>query len=366
LELAAEGFYKALPLQRSAIYEDLAALPFALCITTTPDDLLVNAFRHQKKDPRVDYYHFREGRPDRVGVPSAAQPLVYRLFGSFADSSSLVLSETDLLDFLVNSISKSPELPPGLVSQFREHDKDISFLFIGFGFQRWYLRILLHMLRKQLPQKPQRSLALEDEHFFSHPEREKTSLFFDHAQAIEFKHCTWRELASELKRQYLLEEGQSPRPLAVEPPADAPTVFLCHSSENREAVAAFGEKLRAHGINTWRDRDNLRGGDDWDRKLKHVIAKQVTYFLVLQTPIFNGKSERYFFTEIKEALERQSRQPAGTTFVIPAFFHGDSCNKLEQLEFLNYLDLRSAEGFEQLKNAILEDQRNRREGERAA
>jgi hypothetical protein len=363
LERAAERFYKPFRDQRNSIHDDLAALPFALCITTTPDQLLVNALRNQGKHPKIGYYDMRGGRAAQVGPSSAAQPLVYQLFGSVADSRSLVLTETDLLEFLVKIITPESGLPSDLKNQFSEDkNPDISFLFIGFGFQRWYLRILLHVLRQQ--SKPtRRSLALESENFFVHPEREKTSLFFDHVHSIEFRNGTWLELTAELKRRYLEDEQDSFVPAPAELPADAPTVFLCHSSQDREAVAAFAERLRAAGINTWLDRDNLRGGDNWDRQLMHVIGKVVDYVLVLQTPSITRKSEGYFFKEIEAAQERQTHQATGFLFVLPAYFQGESDTKLDEFRATkwHYYDLRNELGFKRLLEAIREDQRKRKE-----
>jgi hypothetical protein len=366
LESEVEMFYEPSQGQRNPIHDDLAALPFKLCITTTPDDFLRNALRARGKHPRTEYYHFREGRPDQIGTPSAEQPLVYQLFGSLADSSSLVLSETDLLDFLVNVIAGTPELPPALIGQFREHERETSFLFVGFGFQRWYLRVLLHLLRKQLPNSPARSLALEDGRFFANPEREKTTLFYHHAQALEFRQCSWRAFAGELRRRFEQKHGAPAENPLAEPPADAPTVFLCHSSTDREAVAAFAARLRQKGLNTWRDRDELRGGDDWDRRLKHVIDNQVNYVLVMQSPAFFSKTESYFYKEINAAKERQTRQAAGFAFVIPAFFLGEGGRKLPELETLNYIDLRSEDGLSRLVEDIKADQRKRQERAHAA
>jgi hypothetical protein len=40
---------------------------------------------------------------------------------------------------------ESPPPHPYVTSRFS--DRDTSFLFIGFGFRHWYMRILLHVLK---------------------------------------------------------------------------------------------------------------------------------------------------------------------------------------------------------------------------
>ncbi len=359
LELEVEDFYQPQQAQRSDIHDCLAALPLSLCITTTPDKLMVNAFKQAGKTPTLAYYHFRSGGSARLGLPDAARPLVYQLYGHIGDSSSLVLTETDQLDFLVNVISNRPELPPELASQFS--DPDMSFLFVGFGFQHWYLRILLHVLRKELPKNAPRSLALEGTQFFADPQGKKTALFFDQAQAIEFKQCSWGEFARELRRRCSEEKAAATMPTVQEPSSDAPTVFLCHSSQDSELVGRLGEQLRAKGLNTWRDRDNLRGGEDWDWRLMHVIEYQVDYFLVLQTPHFISKVTSYCYKEITAARERQKSTAQGFRFIIPAFLVGDGKQKLSELEDLNYLDLRQDYGLGRLVNDIWDDHRRRQE-----
>ncbi|MGH8584008.1 MAG: toll/interleukin-1 receptor domain-containing protein [Gammaproteobacteria bacterium] len=366
LEILVEEFYAAYQGKCTPLYEHLAALPFRVCIATTPDDFLLNALKAAGKHPKVESYQFRDSRVPPLGAPTEERPLLYRLYGDLLhgdppDSGSLVLTETDLLDFLVNIISRKPELPPELTRGFS--DPKTSFLFMGFGFQRWYLRILLHVLRKELPKSPPRSLALEGTQFFADPQSAQTALFFHHSQAIEFQQCSWDDFASELHRQYQAHKsaGRPGGPAPRELRGDAPTVFLCHKSRDSERVAQIGEVLRERGINTWRDRDDLRGGVNWDRMIQHVIEKQVDYFLVLQTPEMLVTTEAYLFKEIKTALERHRAMAEGFAFIFPAFLEGAGEQKLAELEHLNYVDLRRPEGLSQLVGDIDDDRRRRRE-----
>ena len=62
------------------------------------------------------------------------------------------------------------------------------------------------------------------------------------SRPIEFKELSWSDFAKELRRRYE-EEAKNVKPSSPTPPADAPTVFLCHCSEDREQVEAVGERL---------------------------------------------------------------------------------------------------------------------------
>jgi len=57
LEMAVEDFYKPYLRQTTPLHLDLAALPFSLCLTTTPEHFLLNAFSQTAgKSPLNDYY----------------------------------------------------------------------------------------------------------------------------------------------------------------------------------------------------------------------------------------------------------------------------------------------------------------------
>ena len=111
--------------------------------------------------------------------------------------------------------------------------------------------------------------------------------------------------------------------------------------------------LRENGINTWRDRDNLRGSDNSDPVLVHVIRNQIDYVLVLHTRNLMREPESCVYKEIKVALERQQKFAPGFCFIVPASL-SDS-GQLNELRHLHYVNLASAEGFVKLVKAIPDD-----------
>jgi hypothetical protein len=59
LELAVEDFYEPYRSQSTPLHLDLAALPFSLCSSTTPERFLLNAFAQTPhKTPMYSFYHF--------------------------------------------------------------------------------------------------------------------------------------------------------------------------------------------------------------------------------------------------------------------------------------------------------------------
>ena len=282
---------------------------------------------------------------------TAESPIIYKLYGSAENRDSLVITESDLLDFLVNIVKKSPPIPDYIASRFA--DKDTSFLFVGFGFEQWHYRIFLHMLNAHGHKN--RSLALEDQAFFEHPDQRRTAVFYQHKHYLDFRSASLDVFAQELKNNYQQQVGR-PEP-TNQLADDAPRAFLCYCSEDSDAVLKIQNLLHRGGIDTWRDKQNLRGGDDWDRQIEHVLQKQVDYVLVLQTPRMLARSESYYYKEINLALERQHMFARGRRFVIPCLLEGD--DGLEELSQLHKEDVTSQAGINSLKESILRDWKDR-------
>ena len=129
-------------------------------------------------------------------------------------------------------------------------------------------------------------------------------------------------------------------------------------------MAALERRLHELGVDTWRDRQDLRGGDAWGRRIPQVIHKQVDYVLVCQTPNLIGKGESYLHLEIKEALERQKLFPGGRKFLIPAMLQ--PCEVLSDLAHLHREDLTDETGLQRLVETLLEDWRRRRPERKSA
>lgn len=346
LEFEVKEFFAPLASQTSDFHRDLAGLPFTLCLTTTPDNFMAQALREAGKAPIEQFYHFRKHRQADLSETKPPQPIVYGLYGHLQEPGSLVLTETDLLEFLVNVVRDAPPLSPFIAGQLA--DPQTSFLFLGFGFQRWYTRVLLHVL--QTFGHRNRSLAVEASSFFTHPDSQQTALFFEQEHKIEFRQQSWRQFVAELRRRH---EAQVPKRALPELPAEAPKVFLCHDSRDRNQVVEIEQQLHALGISSWRDRQDLRGGDEWDRRIEQVIRKQVDYVLVLQTPQMLQRPETYLHKEINEALERQKRFDQGERFLIPAILQ--PCAGLDRLSHLHLVDLTTHEAIRRLADDIQQD-----------
>ena len=139
-------------------------------------------------------------------------------------------------------------------------------------------------------------------------------------------------------------------------PEDAPKVFICHASEDKNAAASLHRELEAAGLRPWLDKENLRGGDDWNQMIKKTIDN-VDYFLVLQSHTLTKKHAGYVIREINCALDRKQEFRKGVRFIIPVKI--DDSPLLEELKGIQAFDLTHESNINQLTDAITRDFKKR-------
>lgn len=130
----------------------LANLPLPVYLTTNYDDFMTRALQLRKKEPKREMCQWNEyirGYPTIFKTnpdykPSPANPVVFHLHGHSGMADSLVLTEDDYLDFLVNSAREPGVLPPVIRSALA----GTSLLFIGYRIADWNLRTILRGLSR--------------------------------------------------------------------------------------------------------------------------------------------------------------------------------------------------------------------------
>ena len=127
--------------------EQLADLPFRIIINTTPDDFFARFYATAVRDYRFDFFNFRKPVSDLLFTFNDDDaPLIYNLFGYYKKSESLVLTYNDQLAY-VNKITgvQHERLPDSLLAAF---SVPRFYLFLGFDFEDWSLRVLFDALFK--------------------------------------------------------------------------------------------------------------------------------------------------------------------------------------------------------------------------
>jgi hypothetical protein len=123
----------------------LAELPLPIYLTTNYDDFMARALRAAGKEPVEEFCRWtvRESFGPSVFEasggfePTVQRPLVYHLHGLLGRPESLVLTEDDYIDFLVN-VADPDVIPP----RVREALSDSMLLFIGYRLADWNFRVL--------------------------------------------------------------------------------------------------------------------------------------------------------------------------------------------------------------------------------
>ena len=131
----------------------LAELPLPIYITTNYDDFMMKALARTKmRDPKREICRWNmlvRNEPSRFDdgyEPTAANPVVFHLHGNTELAASIVLTEDDYFDFLVN-VSSDPLLIPRRIQKALT---ETSVLFIGYGLADWNFRVLMQGLYRYM------------------------------------------------------------------------------------------------------------------------------------------------------------------------------------------------------------------------
>jgi hypothetical protein len=129
----------------------LADLNLPIYVTTNYDDFMVQALRKRERDVQVDFARWA----NEISVsgiksvlceegyePSPEKPVVFHLHGNWDYPDSIVLTEEDYLDFVINISKKKELIPPAIIEAFSR----TALLFIGYSLNDWTLRFILRGL----------------------------------------------------------------------------------------------------------------------------------------------------------------------------------------------------------------------------
>lgn len=125
------------------IHNQLVEIPGHLTISLSPDHLMEDAYRNKSIGAQFTYYSKTQVLQEELKFPTSNNPLVYNLFGSIYDEKSLILTQFDLIDFIFSIVKEKIPLPDILKSSLNEAR---VFIFLGFDFEQWYLKIILKIL----------------------------------------------------------------------------------------------------------------------------------------------------------------------------------------------------------------------------
>jgi SIR2-like domain len=126
----------------------LAGLPLPVYITTDYHNFMFAALKSCLKDARQEICRWNDlvktapSAFDSGFEPNVANPVVFHFYGRAAVQESLVLTEDDYLEFLVETSKEAKRIPPRIQEAFTK----TSLLFLGYRLTDLEFRVLLRTL----------------------------------------------------------------------------------------------------------------------------------------------------------------------------------------------------------------------------
>jgi len=335
----------------SAVHDKLASFPFPLILTTCQDALLTQALKAAGKTPITQRYHLRGDKrdnPEFVLPGSPSSPVVFHLFGDAEEPSSLVLSENDVLDFLIKIVSERPSLPNSLLRALKRVGQ--SFLFVGFGIRHWDLRILLKILLRALElNRSGPAIAAEPLHGLlqSAREEEEMILFYQRGTRVELEDDDVGAFLTKLSQRLEAEGGFAGQ---VVPLGPRPRVFISYASEDEDLASRVFDALQKAYFEPWLDRESLGGGENWDKRIEADLDAS-DFTLVLYTPAFCRKTDSYVNKEVALACDRALKVRG--SFLIPLRTEDIAdADRVDELRKYDEMELRPARFDDDISKVI--------------
>lgn len=297
LERETEGFYQRDAYARpNPIQTALAALPFHLILSAAPDKLFYKALVGNNKNPEM--VHYMPPGTDRAEVhknlvkPSVSNPLVYNMLGVWDDPGSVILTESAQLDYLQDVIRHSDAIPNSLL-EICKAEKGV-FVFLGFDFERWQLRLLLRALK----------LGGEDINHWAiqRPDslQKDTMLFFKDQYGVHFMDMDSAAFVEELSQRCRENVPAESAPAAAR--LRAVCLYAQEDEPFRHELDAHLAPLREHQqVETWDEACLLPGEAVSEATQKAIDAAHLIIILASADFI---QSEEHYHDQLGRAIQR--------------------------------------------------------------
>lgn len=313
LEMLVGDFHLENATLTSEIHDDLASIGFPLVVTSSHDSLMKNSLCGSGKSPVVEIYDFRGTRQKVEHEATAQQPLVYHIQGALERPGSLVITEQDLLEYLVAIASGNPALPDRIRATLQ--DDRCSFLFVGFGLNRWHLRLLVHLLRGPRPRSM--SFAIEAANKIEAGNDEQAILFFQRGFKVETFKVEVPAFVRELRERCEAQRQFVGPVLPTRFLTHKPSVFISYDRRNAKKADRVFAALEAEGCIPWLDRHRLEPGVEWNHEIDTQL-RGCDYFLFLNSREANERPEAFVTREVNIARDRAKSFREGIRFIVPA------------------------------------------------
>ena len=308
---------KKLPAQPPRAFEQLAKItPLGLFVTTNMDSLLENAIDRWRYNgashTKAIFYKPKESSSNNdleiAEIPRRGTS-VFHLFGKYGVARDGVLTEHDLIEYLL--AMHTSERPKKLLQVLSKS----YLLFIGCAHADWLARFFIRSTKQT---------DLVDNAFgmqmISDLRTSREPQLLDYLSRVEMPEIVIEPQGDPSRFvDELWNRWQESHPTVaadyVPPPAAMPqhAIFLSYMREDIEAVKCLKAGLDAAGLVAWFDQDRLTVGDWFTPAIEEAIASSSCFIAVISEHTAVEKS--YFIREWRSAIDHAKQW--GRKFILP-------------------------------------------------
>jgi hypothetical protein len=103
-------------------------------------------------------------------------------------------------------------------------------------------------------------------------------------------------------------------------------LFMSHSSKDKDTVDEIVQALRQSGINVWYDKDEIRTGHQWDKKISEVMPHMYGFICCMSEEFFDSDICYEELQAFRSARKDNSAIPKDSIFPVivvdPSLFKG--------------------------------------------
>lgn len=297
---AIQSFYETNKDKKFQFYEELVKMPFHIIINSSHYDFLDKAFQRVGKGAQSYYFNYK--KPDHndnleFEEPTERSPLLYNLFGNVQDIESLVVTEADRIRFAEEIMQKeaTASLPTDLRVLLKK--EGLTFLFMGFDFEEWHLRILLHVLELD---KQDATIALQNPKLIN----KFTHFLYKKHFFVDFHDKQELDFLRKINEQ-LNTPSEAKTPVKN----TGKQLFIMYDERDKEWRNDLEEHLtmlhRNDIINEIWHEGKLQAGDVIDETIAQRID-EADIILLLVTPRFLA-SDKLYENQLAQALARHDK-----------------------------------------------------------
>ena len=330
------------PLMQLAAISD-----FKLYVSTTCDSLLVAALNQARFGGAARTQSLAFSLHDKVAdlpceMADLTAPLVYQLFGRPSLAGDYAVSDEDRLEFL-HRLQTPDYRPRTLFDEFKRH----HLLFIGCRFPDWLARFFIRIVTNQRLLGPRETSGFVAD--MEAVQDGRLSLFLQGVQTAIYPPGDPLAFVRELYRRWQARQpvalATAAKPHEAEMEAMPPDpIFISYAHDDLEAVKRLEQTLDQAGLDVWFDQSTLKGGDDWEHRIKANIRKCSLFLAVISVNAVQ-RVEGYFRREWRWAVERAQGIAESVPFIVPVIVD-DTPEEVEHMpeDFWKKQSLRAVGG----------------------